>query len=43
MKETNAEIDKVQNEMISLLNQLCVNDAEVKASLDEFIKMMEGM
>lgn len=43
MKETSAEIDKAQNEMISLLNQLCVDDAHVKSSLEEFIKMMEGM
>ena len=43
MKETSAEIDKAQNEMISLLNQLCVDDADVKSSLEEFIKMMEGM
>lgn len=43
MRQTDEELNKVQNEMVSLLNDLCVEDEEVKKSLDEFIKMMGGM
>lgn len=43
MRETDAEINRVQGEMICLMNDLQVEDADVKKSLLDFIKIMEGM
>lgn len=43
MKETNIEINNVQSELISMLNNLCTEDIETGKSLAEFIKMMGEM
>lgn len=43
MKNTSKEIEAVQSELVPLMLQLQVGDEETKASLEEFIKLMEEM
>lgn len=42
MKQTDAEIQKVQNDFVSLLHELTSTDENIMASLNEYIKMVEG-
>lgn len=42
MKQTDAEIQKVQNDFVSLLHELTSTDESIMASLNEYIKMVEG-
>ena len=42
MKETDTEINQVQNDFVGLLKTLTSTDADVNASLKDFIKMIEG-
>ena len=42
MKETDAEINQVQNDFVGLLKTLTSTDADVNASPKDFIKMIEG-
>lgn len=42
MKRTDAEIQKVQNDFVSLLHELTSTDENIMASLNEYIKMVEG-
>ena len=41
MKQTDAEIQKVQNDFVSLLHELTSTDENIMASLNEYIKMVE--
>ena len=42
MKQTDAEIEKVQNEFVALLKELTSTDEAVMKSLNSFIGMIEG-
>lgn len=42
IKQTDAEIQKVQNDFVSLLHELTSTDENIMASLNEYIKMVEG-
>lgn len=42
MKQTDAEIQKVQNDFVSLLHELTSTNESIMASLNEYIKMVEG-
>lgn len=42
MKQTDAELQTVQNDFISLLHELTSSDENVMSSLNDFIKMIEG-
>lgn len=41
MKQTDVEIQKVQNDFVSLLHELTSTDENIMASLNEYIKMVE--
>ena len=43
MREADQEIKKTENELLSLMRDLSTEDEGIKGSLDELIKMMEGM
>lgn len=40
MKETDSEIEKTTKDMLDLMNELSVEDTQVKEALAEFVKMM---
>ncbi len=42
MKQTDAEIQKVQNDFVSLLHELTSTDENIMASFNEYIKIVEG-
>ncbi len=42
MKQTDEEIEKTEGEFVSLLKELTSSDADIMASLNEFIQMIEG-
>lgn len=42
MKQTDAEIRKVQNDFVSLLHELTSADDNIMSSLNEYIQMIEG-
>ncbi len=41
IKQTDAELRKVQSDFVSLLHELTSSDENIKASLNDFINMME--
>ena len=42
MKQTDAEIEQVQGEFVSLLKELTSSDENIMASLNQYIEMLEG-
>ena len=42
MKQTDEEIQKVQNELISMLCELTSSDEDINVSLNECIKVLKG-
>jgi len=42
MKQTDEKIEKTEGEFVSLLKELTSSDADIMASLNEFIQMIEG-
>ena len=42
MKQTDAELKKVQSDFVSLLDELTSTDESIISSLNEYIKMIEG-
>ena len=42
MKQTNAEIQKVQSDFVSMLHELTSTDESIMSSLNEYINMIEG-
>lgn len=42
MKETDQEIQKSESEFVSMLHQLTSTDKDIMASLDDFIRLIEG-